>query len=151
MKNIKIIKIIALLLLVFMIGQGTAVAASWTYIQRLEGTRMGPCGEYLDTESVVKTGQKLVYWTIWLLDAPGGKKQVRKILRKNEALLNDPKQIRALETYQYDINDAEVYQSLQPSMFTELTPDSAAYRALQHARQDDGSDSAKPNSIDVRQ
>ena len=93
----------------------------------------------------------MVHWTIWLLDAPGGKQQVRKILRKNEALLNDPKQIRALETYQYDINDAEVYQSLQPSMFTELTPDSAAYRALQHARQDDGSDSVKPNSIDVRQ
>ena len=53
---------------------------------------MGPCNEYLDTESVVKTGQRLVYWTIWLLDAPGGKQQVRKILRKNEALLSDPKQ-----------------------------------------------------------
>lgn len=148
MKNIKII---ALLLLVLMLGQGTAVAANWTYIQRLEGTRMGPCNEYLDTESVVKTGERMVYWTIWLLDAPGGKQQVRKILRKNEALLSDPKQMRALETYQYDINDAEVYQSLKPSMFTELSPDSAAYRALQYARQDAGTDSPKPTSIDVRQ
>lgn len=148
MKKLGILTVV-LLCLIFVLQCTASASAKWIYVQRLEGTRKGSCSEYLETGSVTKNGPRLVYWTLWVLDEPGGNQQVRKILWKNEALLSEPKQVRALETYQYDGKGVEVYQYLKPTVGSKLVESSAAYQALQYANENSCGEPAKPTDIDV--
>ena len=141
--------LLTILLLCLLAWQGNVSAAQWMYFERLEGTRMGPCTEYVDAESVVKNGARLIYWTLWLLDEPGGDKQVRKVLWKNEATLSEPKQERALEFYQYNAEGEEVFQYLKPGVNSALLENSSALRAFQYLRKEGEAISPKPLNLAV--
>lgn len=140
--------VLTLLLLCLAVWHGSAAASQWMYVERLEGTRMGSCTEYMDAESVVRNGSRLIYWTLWQLDEPGGNRQVKKVLWKKEVSLHDPKNERTLEFYQFDIDDIEVFRYLTPGMPTNVLDTSTALRASQYLREEGGSLSPKPASID---
>ena len=93
---------IFILMLWLFTWQSTVTAANWLFVQRLEGTRIGACNEYLDAESVVRRDGRVVYWTSWLYEKPFGKQQVLQVLWKKEARLDGQGQVRALEYYYYD-------------------------------------------------
>lgn len=130
-----------------MLGQSRGLAAHWMYVQRLEGTRFGPAHEFVDAESVLKTGTRLTYWTLWLLENPAGPDQILKLLRKNEAELADPQQSRVLGFYQYKADDAEVRRYLQPGTAGSLNV--GALRALHYAQDDLPADMNKPEELQV--
>ena len=144
----KMASLIILLFFTFTL-QGVAAAANWLFVQRLEGTRMGVCNEYIDEESVVRRGDQIVYWTIWLYEKPFGKQQVRQILWKKEALLDGPGRVRGLEYYHYDQSGEEVFQYLKPTMYSPLADNYAARRALQYSRQDGSLLTEKPLDLNV--
>ena len=140
---------IFILMLWLFTWQSTVTAANWLFVQRLEGTRMGACNEYLDAESVVRRDDRVVYWTSWLYEKPFGKQQVRQVLWKKEALLDGPGRVRALEYYYYDLTGEEVFQYLTPTMFSPLVDNYAAQRALHYARQDGSLVTGKPSDRDI--
>ena len=140
---------IFILMLWLFTWQSAATAANWLFVQRLEGTRMGACNEYLDAESVVRRDGRVVYWTSWLYEKPFGKQQVRQVLWKKEALLDGPGRVRALEYYYYDLTGEEVFQYLTPTMFSPLVDNYAAQRALHYARQDGSLVTGKPSDRDI--
>ena len=129
--------------------QGFAVAANWLFVQRLEGTRMGVCNEYIDEETVIRRGDQIVYWTMWLYEKPFGKQQVRQVIWKKEAILSGSGQVRGLEYYYYDQAGEEVFQYLKPTMFSPLADNYAARRAVQYARQDGSLLTEKPSDLDI--
>ena len=129
--------------------QGVAAAANWLFVQRLEGTRMGVCNEYVDEETVVRRGDRIVFWTMWLYEKPFGKQQVQQVLWKKEAILSDFGQVRGLEYYHYDQAGEEVFQYLKPTMFSPLAENYAARRAVQYARQDGGLLTEKPLDLKI--
>ena len=129
--------------------QGVAVAANWLFVQRLEGTRMGVCNEYIDEETVVRRGDQIVYWTMWLYEKPFGKQQVQRVLWKKEAILSGSGQVRGLEYYHYDQAGEEVFQYLKPTMFSPLADNYAARRAVYYARQDGSLLTEKPSDLDI--
>jgi hypothetical protein len=69
------------------------------YFKRLEGTRYGPCTEYVDADSVVTDDDRVVYWTIWVLDETLKYDGTKKILFKKETPLVYPRQYRTLGQY----------------------------------------------------
>jgi len=141
--------VITFLLLQLLIWQSVVAASQWMYVQKIEGTRMGPCTEFVDSESVVIKGERMVYWSLWLFDEPAGPQKIRKVLWKNEALLLEPEQVRSLESYHYDADDTEVYQYLNPTMFSPMMENSSATRALQYAKDDGRVLSVKPADIGI--
>ena len=144
----KVAGLIMLLLFTFTL-QGVAVAANWLFVQRLEGTRMGVCNEYIDEETVVRRGDQIIYWTMWLYEKPFGNQQVQKVLWKKEALLDGPGRVRGLEYYHYDQAGEEVFQYLKPTMFSPLADNYAARRAVQYARQDGSLLTEKPLDLSI--
>jgi hypothetical protein len=146
MKKMTGIIILALWLLSW---QGVAVAANWLFVQRLEGTRMGVCDEYINDTSVVRAGDKLIFWTLRLYEKPFGKQQAQRVLYKNEAILAPAGQVRTVEYYHYNQAGTEVLQYLKPMMFSPLEQSYAAQRALQYARDSGELLSDKPLDIEV--
>lgn len=144
----KMTGLIMLMVLTFA-WQGVAAAANWLFVQRLEGTRMGVCNEYVDEETVVRRGDRIVFWTMWLYEKPFGKQQVQQVLWKKEAILSDSGQVRGLEYYHYDQAGEEVFQYLKPTMFSPLAENYAARRAVQYARQDGGLLTEKPLDLKI--
>ena len=129
--------------------QGVVAAANWLFVQRLEGTRMGVCDEYIDDTSVVRAGDRLVFWTLWLYEQPFGKQQAQRVLYKKEVILAPARQVRAVEYYHYNQAGTEVFQYLKPMMFSSLEQSYAAQRALQYARDSGELLSEKPLDIEV--
>ena len=144
----KLTGLIILVLWLF-VWQGTAAAENWLFVQRLEGTRMGVCDEYIDETSVVRAGEKMVFWTLWLYEKPFGKQQAQRVLYKKEVVLTPPGQVRTLEYYHYDQAGTEVLQYLKPMMFSPLEHSYAGQRALQYARAAGDLLSEKPLDIEV--
>ena len=144
-------KMTGLIILAFwlFVWQTTAAAANWMFVQRLEGTRMGACNEYIDEESVARTGDRMICWTLWLYDKPFGKQAAERILSKKEVVLNEPGQVRTLEYYHYNQAGDEVFQYLKPMMYSPLAESYSAQRALQYVRDKGGLLAEKPTDIDV--
>ena len=140
---------IFILMLWLFTWQSAATAANWLFVQRLEGTRMGACNEYLDAESVVRRDGRVVYWTSWLYEKPFGKQQVLQVLWKKEARLDGQGQVRALEYYYYDQAGEEVFQYLTPTMFSPLVDNYAAQRALHFAKNDGSLLTEKPSDRNI--
>ena len=93
----------------------SCAAADWVYLQRLEGTRYGPCTEYIDASSILKDDVVVSYWTIWVFDEASDFHPVMKILWKKEAPLPGFKgQRRILERYYFDAADGEIRRYLEP-------------------------------------
>jgi hypothetical protein len=108
-------KTVALILLILFILTNSAFATSWTYFKRLESTRYGPCTEYIDADSVVNDDDRLVYWTIWVLDETLKYDGTKKIMFKKETPLVYPLQYRTLGQYLYNSTDAEIRRHTTPS------------------------------------
>lgn len=138
---------VILVIVCLLIGQSSGLAAHWMYVQRLEGTRFGPAHEFVDAESLVKTGTRLTYWTLWLLENPAGPNKILKLLRKNEAELAEPQQSRVLGYYQYGADDTEARSYLQPGMVSSL--DVGALRALHYVQDHSPVDLNKPEDLSV--
>lgn len=143
-------KLAGLIILVvwLFIWQGTAAAANWLFVQRLEGTRMGACNEYIDAESVARNGDRLIYWTLWLYDKPFGNQAAERILSKKEAVPGEPGQVRTLEYYYYNQAGDEVFQYLKPMMVSPLVESFSAQRALLLVR-DAGRQQLAEKPIDI--
>lgn len=107
---------------------GLANAAQWMYIQRLEGTRYGPCHEFIDADSVWQDGDSLYYWSLWLMEQPSGPDRIRKILRKNEIQHKPLVQVRSLETVQYADEEREIRRYQQPGAWSEYRQDALRVR-----------------------
>ena len=144
-------KITAWLLMALFFMGNTALAANWTYLQRLEGTRYGACTEYVDADSVIRAGDKLVYWTMWVVDADDNPHQYKKLLWQNEALLGETLQSRKLASYFYDKDDREIFRHLQPGSFytppQESEMSEGIRRAAFFAKAGQESQSAKPDDL----
>ena len=127
-------RIVVLLLIIFVSLPSSTFATNWVYLQRLEGTRDGPCTEYIDTDSVIKEDNKLVYWTIWVLDETLDYDGTKKILFKKEAPLVYPLRQRNLEIYRYDSEDVEIRRDdLKQMNFYYMEAQDEINRALQYA------------------
>lgn len=131
----------------FLTMHGVSNAAHWMYVQRLEGTRYGPCHEFIDAESVWQDGSSLFYWSLWLLEQPYGPERIQKILRKNEASLKTPVQVRSLESFQYSEGDREVRRYLQAGMWSQYRQE--ALRARHYLDETRKKEPARPASLDV--
>jgi hypothetical protein len=136
-----------LVVTILLIFQKTGLAAHWMYVQRLEGTRYGPCHEFVDAESVVKTGNRLNYWSLWLMEKPAGPEAFVKMLRQNEVDLTGAQQSRVLEFYQYNADDAEVRNNLKPGIWTSISP--GVRRAIHYLREDKSGNLTKPEDLSV--
>ncbi len=112
---------------------GTAEAANWTYVQRLEGTRFGACAEYVDADSVVRQGERIVYWTMWVVDDGEHPYPYKKLLWQNEVVMSKVWQQRSLRSYYYDKDEQEVFRYLQPGAFALLPMESARLQGVQRA------------------
>jgi hypothetical protein len=145
--SVKKLGCLILVVACLLFGQSSGLAAHWMYVQRLEGTRFGPAHEFVDAESVVKTGTRLTYWTLWVLENPAGPDKILKLLRKNEAELADPQQSRVLGFYQYKADDSEVGSYLQPGMAGSLNV--GALRALHYAQDNNPAELNKPEDLQV--
>ena len=134
-------------LLVLLIMPATALAANWMSLQRLEGTRLGPCQEYFDTESMSKKDNRLVYWSLWLMENPAGPRGISKVLWQKELLLAEPKQIRTLAYYQYDSAGLEAFSYQKPGGFTLVDEHSPGARVLQYLDGAAFNTAAKPTDL----
>lgn len=139
-------RITVLVLTLLLMTSNAALATNWVFLQRQEGTREGPCTEYVDTDSVVRYEDRVVYWTIWVLDEKLSKDGASKIMFKKEAPLVYPLRHRNLEIYRYDSEDAELRSYLLPTKnsFYMETPDEIN-QALQYARPAKDGEEAKPD------
>jgi len=88
-------------LLLFLLG-GTVFAANWVYIRSDQGID-GSIKVYIDTESVVKNGNDLMYWGYALWSQPIG--NVKGEETKYEVQLAYPRQYREVEVYDIDVNN----------------------------------------------
>jgi len=136
-----------LVVTILLMFQKTGLAANWMYVQRLEGTRYGPCHEFVEAESVVKTENRLNYWSLWLMEKPAGPEAFVKMLRKNEVDLTGTQQSRVLEFYQYNADDVEVRNNLKPGIWTRISP--GVRRAMHYLREDKSENLAKPEDLSV--
>lgn len=127
-------RIIVLVLIVLFMASNATFAANWVFLQRQEGTREGPCTEYIDTDSVVRYEDKVVYWTIWVLDEKLGYDGARKIMFKKEVPLVYPLRHRNLEIYRYDGEDVEIRRYLMPTNTYYAGSPDETNQALQYAR-----------------
>ena len=147
----RLIVALVMLLLLALSYPASAAAASWVYLERLEGTRYGSCSEYLDAASVVKDGDKVVYWTVWVLDdaaGPPGRKNIKKLMFKKEVLLTAPPKVRTLAAYQYDAADREISRYEKPGDFWELRDaeeKELVGRILEYAREGQEADAVQPD------
>lgn len=108
-------KIIAISLAALFILSNTVLAANWVYLQRQEGTRYGPCTEYIDADTVIQADGRLTYWTLWVFDEKSDHHPIMKILRKKETLLtDDPLKHSILEMYHFDEANVEIKSYLKP-------------------------------------
>lgn len=116
--------IISMLSLVF-IFSNTVFAANWIYLQRQEGTRYGPCTEYFDADSMVKEKEKIIVWLLWVLDDAQLSNGTKKILFKQEIVLDQPMKQGKTAMYTYDENDQALksYPALSPGYY-EVRPNS---------------------------
>ena len=137
-----------LVVVLFLFGTGeTAFAANWMYVQRMEGTRLGPCHEFIDADSVVQSGDQLIYWSLWQMEEPSGPQGVVKVLRKKEARLNEPRQSRILEYYYYGADGEEIRRYQTPGMFSSF--DGSSRRALHYVASASNPTADKPTELDV--
>jgi len=134
-------QLICLILCLFSLSN-TVYAAHWVLVdQNVEAN------VYVDTDTVVQTGDHLFYWEREILnDIFEGRK---KVLRKDEVILSSPKrQSRQLEFYGYDPQDREISQDTTPTSFLFVAPVSVVDHiidfALQYARPWEGSDKPAP-------
>ena len=145
-------KIIVGIFSALFIFSNTTFAANWVYLQRQEGTRYGPCTEYFDVDSVVKDKDKIIVWRLWVLDESKTSNQIKKILFKQEVLLDQPMKQGNAATYTYDTNDQEIrrYSTVTPG-FYEVQPNSmeenSIERVLLYAQEGKEGDSAEPSHI----
>lgn len=108
-------KMVAIFLVVLFMCSNTVLAANWVYLQRQEGTRYGPCTEYIDADSVIKEENKVTYWTIWVFDEKSDHHNIMKMLRKKETILSaQPQQHRILKQYFFDAENEEIQHYLEP-------------------------------------
>lgn len=126
-------KIITALLFALFILSNSAFATNWIYLQRLEGTRYGPCTEYVDADSVVTYDNRVVYWTIWVLDETLPYDGTKKLLFKKEAPLVYPLRYRTLEQYLYDSKDTEIHRYATPGNYYHKEP-AEINRVLEYAK-----------------
>lgn len=126
-------KTVASFLLALFILSNSVFAASWVYFQRQEGTRWGPCTEYLDIDSVVKYEDKVVYWTVYVLDESLQYDGTKKILFKKEAPLVYPLGYRTLEQYLYNGIDAEIRRYITPGNYYHKESEEVS-RVLEYAK-----------------
>ena len=145
-------KIIVCMISTLFIFSNTTFAANWIYLQRQEGTRYGPCTEYFDVDSVARDKDKLIVWRLWVLDEPPIFGPIKKILFKQEVLLDQPMKKGNAATYTYDTNDQEIrrYSTVTPG-FYEVRPNSmeenSIERVLLYAQEGKEGDSAEPSHI----
>ncbi len=130
-------KIVAALLTALFILSNPAFATDWVYLQRLEGTRYGPCTEYFDGDSVVKSGDKIIYWSIWVLDETLRQDGTKKLLFRKEAPLIHPLRNRTLEMYLYDSEDRELRRYVTPGEYYHKDPEGIS-RVMQYAKTGNG-------------
>lgn len=140
-----ILRVTVLVLIVLFMASNATFAANWVFLQRQEGTREGPCTEYIDTDSVVRYEDRVVYWTIWVLDEKLGYDGARKIMFKKEAPLVYPLRYRNLEIYRYDGEDVEIRRYVMPSNTYYAESPDETNQALQYARPAKDGDATKPD------
>lgn len=126
-------KTIVLLLISLFILSNSAFATGWVYLQRQEGTRWGPCTEYVNIDSVVKNEDKVVYWTIYVLDEVLQYDGTKKILFKKEAPLVYPLQYRTLEQYYYNSEGLEIRNYTNQGKYYYEEPEEIG-RVLEYAK-----------------
>ncbi|MDR3566080.1 MAG: hypothetical protein P4N59_32220 [Negativicutes bacterium] len=136
----------ALFLVALFLLSGTASATNWVYLQRHEGTRYGPCSEYLDADSVVEDSDKLVYWIMWVLDETNSYDGAKKIMWKQEVPLAVPLKYRNLELYLFDSRDAEIRHNTISMFLFSAEPEDVA-RIREYARPRQGEEVLNPGHI----
>ena len=142
-------RICLLMLVVFVLFAtgNSSFAANWMYVQRMEGTRLGPCHEFIDADSVAQSGDQLIFWSLWQMEEPSGPQGIVKVLRKKEARLNEPRQSRILEYYYYGADGEEIRRYQKPGMFSSF--DGSSRRALHYVASASKPTADKPTELDV--
>jgi hypothetical protein len=128
------------LLLVLVALSNTAFATNWVYVGRSD---LFQGNVYIDSDTVLKDGTNLIFWDLEKLDKSdmqGDKKKLWKV----EAKLNDPRQRKILERYNYDVdNRVNFHNTKADDAFHIVEKGSLAYAeieiALAYAK--DGKDS----------
>ncbi|MCJ7663888.1 MAG: hypothetical protein MUO24_06570 [Desulfobacterales bacterium] len=116
----KIVFCLCLMVMVFsmFILSDKAFAANWVYVGRDEGSQPLVGNVYIDSATVVRNGDAVVFLALWVYDAPfqltTSPSLCQKSSSKFEAKLTSPYMFRNLETYFYDSNGNEIYRDTTP-------------------------------------
>jgi len=82
-----------------------AFAANWKLVYRGDDPAMGMITVYIDSDSIVRNGDHLTYWTLSVYDLPF--LDIKKMKCHHEVTLSNPRQMRDLGCISYDSNDHE--------------------------------------------
>jgi len=135
-------RVICLVLVCLFTLSNTAFATTWGYVGKGRAFSYNII-EYVDKDTVVKNGNKVIYWVLQIFEKPdviGTKKEIWKC----EVITSDPRHIRTLENYCYDANGHEIYHDITMGAFNPVDDNELLNRelafALKYAREgkDDG-------------
>jgi hypothetical protein len=132
-EEIKMKKIILLMVVVFVLVLSNQMfAADWQFVHRAKTPQCGGVNVYLDTESVVKNEDTMVFYMQYVFNSPCS--GATRVVYKEEANLSTH-QYRFLEAISYDANGAEVdRQGMTEWDQIDTHGDTIINRALQYAK-----------------
>lgn len=129
-----------LLLLLFLFSH-TAFAANWQFHARVPDPVSDMVTIYVDADSATKSGGKLIYWTLVVLDTPF--MEFAKQTTKLEVNLAQPRQYRVLEIHRYDQKNKEWDADTETGDWTEPEPEDELEIAFALKIAKDGKGTAK--------
>jgi len=107
-------RVIYLMVLCLFVLSNTAFATNWVNVYRED--RIG-FTLYVDSDSVVKNGDTIIFWELFVKDTPDSYGSVKDLV-KFEAKHPRPYIGRSLEEYKYDSNNKQVWHDGQPWDFS---------------------------------
>jgi len=116
-------KTLCFLALSLVIFSNAAFAANWQWVAKNEATEEFPVlNSYIDADSVVKNGDTVIFWRLYVLDKPY--KGYAMFLYQAEGNLTEPRQIRDLQIYDYDVGRTETVEATSPGESKAIPPGS---------------------------
>ena len=131
-------RMICLLVVALFIFSNTAFATNWVWVGKTEASEAFPViNSYLDADSVLKNGDTVIFWRLYVLDKPY--KGYTRFLYQAEGTLTDTRSVRDLQIYDYDADKNETVEATSPGENKTVPPgslwDSEINAALKYAKE----------------
>ena len=121
-------KITGLVLILMICFTNTVLAANWVYVAT---SWFGQDKMYVDTESVYKTNDTIIFWELLIEDDTPDK--ANKTLYKYEAKITSERQRRILEYLLYNPQGKETFRNRKSGAFSPVQKNSPADQCIDFA------------------